>query len=102
MKVYVYIVECSDGTYYTGSTRNLEKRLYEHYSGEGPSYTRSRLPVKLVFQTEFPSFRDAVRFEKQVKGWNRKKKKALIEGRFELLHMLAECKNETHFSRYLS
>ncbi len=97
MKGYVYILKCSDDSYYTGSTHIFEKRIYEHKSCKGPSYTKNKLPVKVVFVLEFPNYFDALIFEKQVKGWSRKKKEALIGGNFALLPKLAECKNESHF-----
>ena len=97
LKGYVYILKCSDDSYYTGSTHNFEKRIYEHKSCKGPNYTKKKLPVKVVFVSEFPNYFDALIFEKQVKGWSRKKKEALIGGNFDLLPKLAECKNESHF-----
>ncbi len=97
MRGYIYILRCSDSSFYTGSTYNLQKRIYEHKSGKGPDWTKSRLPVEVVFVAEFPKYYDAQIFEKRVKGWTRKKKMALIEGEYELLPDLAECKNETHF-----
>lgn len=86
---HIYILECADGSYYTGSTVDLEKRLWEHQTGLGANYTRSRLPLKLVFCEFFRRVDDAFYREKQVQGWNRAKKKALIEGRFEDLPSLA-------------
>jgi len=71
---FVYILKCSDDSYYTGVTNSLEKRINEHESGLIKGYTSSRLPVKLVFSERFTDINDAIRFEKQVKGWNRKKK----------------------------
>lgn len=88
-KGYMYILECSDGSYYTGSTRDLERRIYQHQNGEGASYTRKRLPVKLVFQEEFSRIDEAYYREKQVQGWSRKKKQALINGNFDKLPELA-------------
>ena len=85
MPSYMYILECDDGSYYTGSTRNLEKRLWEHQNGEGASYTKKRLPVKLVYCESFDRVEDAFRREKQVQGWSRNKKQALMEGNPEKL-----------------
>jgi len=82
---YIYILECADGSYYTGSTWNLEKRLWEHQHGQGANYTRKRLPVKLVYFEECERIADAFRREKQIQGWSRRKKKALIEQNFEKL-----------------
>ena len=90
---YVYILECSDGTYYTGVTSNLEKRIKQHEASVYPdSYTSKRLPVKLVFYSEFTNINIAIDKEKQIKDWSRDKKKALIEGRFEDLPNLARKK----------
>ena len=99
MKGYMYILECADGSYYTGSTTDLELRLQQHQSGEGANHTRKRLPVRLVYYEEFDRIDEAFYREKQVQGWSKKKKEALINGDFEKLHQEAECKNETHYLR---
>ncbi len=96
---YMYILECADGSYYTGSTKNLERRLWQHQQGEGANHTAKRLPVKLVFCEYYERVVNAFEREKQVQGWSRKKKQALILGDTNLLHKLAECQNETHCSR---
>ncbi|MBP5971963.1 GIY-YIG nuclease family protein [Brasilonema sp. CT11] len=96
---YMYILECADGSYYTGSTKNLERRLWQHQQGLGANHTAKRLPVKLVFCEYYERVVDAFEREKQVQGWSRKKKQALIVGDTNLLHKLAECQNETHYSR---
>ncbi len=85
MKGFMYILECADGTYYTGSTKNLELRFQQHQNGEGANHTKKRLPVKLVYFEEFDRIDHAFYREKQVQGWSRKKKKALINGEFEML-----------------
>jgi putative endonuclease len=92
MKQYfVYILLCSDNSYYTGITNNLERRLYEHENGIDPkSYTFKRRPVKLVFQEMFTEVIQAIAFEKQVKGWSRAKKEALINGNWDLLPELSK------------
>ena len=95
MREWMYILECSDGSYYTGSTNNLELRLSQHQNGEGANHTKKRLPVKLVYFEEFERIDEAFYREKQVQGWSRKKKKALIDGSPEKLHELAKCMNET-------
>jgi putative endonuclease len=77
---WLYILECRDGTYYTGSTQDIERRLYEHQNGLGANYTRKRLPVRLVFCQEFSSISDAFYREQQIKNWSQEKKRALIEG----------------------
>jgi putative endonuclease len=80
---WVYILECADGSYYTGSTIDLERRIEEHRSGRGARYTRGRLPVKLAFAERQPSRREAMRKEYQLKRWPRKKKEALIRAQIE-------------------
>ena len=91
MKEYwVYILFCADGSYYTGMTNNLETRLAQHQEGtDSGSYTYKRRPVKLVFQQSFREVTDAIRAEKQIQGWSRKKKEALIDGKIQLLHELS-------------
>ena len=96
---YLYILECSDGTYYTGSTIDLEKRLWEHENGLGANHTKKRLPVKLVYAEAFDRIDDAFFREKQVQGWTHAKKKALIERNFSKIHELAECRNASHNPR---
>ncbi|RLK52192.1 GIY-YIG nuclease family protein [Microbacterium telephonicum] len=78
---HMYILECADGSFYVGSTRNLDKRLWEHESGLGAAYTRHRRPVRLVYCEEFTRVDDAFAREKQVQGWSRAKGIALIEER---------------------
>jgi type I restriction enzyme S subunit len=97
MEGYMYILQCADGSYYTGSTTNLELRLQQHQNGEGANHTRKHLPVKLVYFEEFDRIDKAFYREKQVQGWSRKKKEALINGQLDQLHDLAACKNETHY-----
>ena len=89
MKGWVYILECSDGSYYTGITNNLARRFTEHSSGEGANHTKKRLPVKFVYIEEYPRIDYAFYREKQVQGWSRKKKEALIFGDFTKLPELA-------------
>lgn len=76
---YMYILECADGSYYTGSTWNLEKRLWQYQNGEGANHTKKRLPVKLVYCEPYDRVEDAFRREKQIQGWSRRKKQALME-----------------------
>ena len=96
---YVYILECADGSYYTGVTNNIEKRIGEHNSDEFPTcYTSKRQPVKLVFSEEFNDIMQAIELEKQIKGWSRRKKKALIDENWEKLKLYS--KNYTQFGRY--
>jgi len=93
---FMYILECVDGSYYTGSTKDLERRLWEHQNGLGANHTAKRLPVKLVYYEECDRIDDAFYREKQVQGWSRKKKEALMASDTNQLHLLAECKNESH------
>jgi predicted GIY-YIG superfamily endonuclease len=86
---FTYILQCADGSYYTGSTDELEKRIAEHQNGEGCEWTRKRLPVEFLWRQEFPTRDEARAAELQIKKWSRAKKEALIAGKFELLHILA-------------
>ncbi|MCK9449830.1 MAG: GIY-YIG nuclease family protein [Bacteroidales bacterium] len=95
MKAYMYILECSDGSYYTGSTINLERRLLQHQRGEGANHTKKHLPVKLVYFEEYSRIDVAFYREKQVQGWSRQKKEALINREFNKLPVLA--RNRTQF-----
>ena len=90
---FVYILKCSDGSYYTGVTNDLNRRLFEHQNGIIKGYTSNRLPVELVYSASFNNISDAIRFEKQIKGWSRRKKEALIAGDFNLLKKLSKKKN---------
>ena len=96
-KGFVYILECSDGSLYTGSTIDLDKRMLEHEEGRGDNHTKKRLPVRFVYFEEYTTIGEAFRKEKQIQGWNRNKKKALIKENFEELKRLAECQNESHY-----
>ena len=89
-KAWVYILECADGSYYTGHTTNLELRLAEHKAGEIEGWTRHRLPVDLVFAQEMPTKDEAFLAERRIKGWSRAKKEALIAGDWDTVHQLAK------------
>ena len=90
MSAILYILCCSDGSYYVGTTRDsLEKRVSEHQTGTYDGYTAHRRPVKLVFQQAFERIEDAVSAERQIKGWRRAKKEALIRGDYPALPLLA-------------
>ena len=78
---YMYILGCSDGTSYVGNTVDLDRRLAQHAAGEGAHYTRHRLPVRLLYFEEGHDIEQAFLREKQVQGWGRAKRDALIEGR---------------------
>ena len=75
---YCYILQCSDGSYYTGWTNNLKKRLQAHQEGTGAKYTRGRTPVKLVHYETFPTKEEAMRREYEIKQLSRKEKEKLI------------------------
>ena len=87
---YMYILECSDLSLYVGSTRDLEHRLAQHCEGEGSHYTRTRLPVKLLYFEEFDRVSDAYLREKQVQGWSRAKRLALAKEQIEKLPGLSK------------
>lgn len=90
---YVYILKCSDDSYYTGITSNLEQRITDHNSGKfKDSYTSKRRPLDLVFYVEFTDINFAIDKEKQIKKWSRAKKEALINNEFEILPNLAKKK----------
>ncbi len=88
-KAWMYILECCDGSFYTGSTIDLERRLLQHQNGEGANHTKKRLPVKLIYSEEYQRIDTAFYREKQVQGWNRTKKLALINGEYEKLPELS-------------
>ncbi len=89
MAFYTYILKCSDASFYTGHTDNLEQRFAQHQSGFFTGYTYKRRPVELVWSENFPTRREALEAEKRIKGWTRAKKRALIEGDWGLLSELA-------------
>jgi putative endonuclease len=90
MSAWFYMLLCSDSSYYTGTTRSdVETRVAQHQDGTFDGYTASRRPVSLVFAQEFQRIEDAIAAERQVKGWRREKKEALIRGDLALLPALA-------------
>lgn len=96
----MYILECADGSCYTGSTNNLELHLAQHQAGEGADHTRSRLQLTLLYSEAFDRIDQAFYREKQIQKWSRKKKEALIRGATDKLKRLAECRNETHYRNF--
>ena len=87
---FVYILRCSDGSYYVGSARDtLERRVAEHNAGTYGGFTSTRRPVELVYAQEFANITDAIAAERQLKGWRREKKEALIRGNLDALRRLA-------------
>jgi putative endonuclease len=92
---YTYMLQCSDGSFYVGSTTHLEARLFQHEQGLGAEYTRRRLPVRLVWVEEHDSIAAAFSREKQVQNWGRAKRVALIEDRYADLPGLARRRRRT-------
>ena len=95
-KGYMYILKCNDDSFYTGSTIDLERRLTQHQNGEGANHTAKRLPIELIYWEEFIRIDWAFYREKQIQGWSRKKKIALIENQLDDLNLLSECQNSSH------
>jgi putative endonuclease len=96
---YVYILKCADNSYYTGITNDLLRRFYEHnHSLNKKSYTYSRRPVELVYYESFQKPKEAILWEKRIKGWTRLKKEALISGDIEELKRLSNKKGHTSTS----
>ena len=87
---FTYILRCADDSYYIGSTRDLEHRVWQHSTGRGSAYTSRRLPVTLVFAQEFDRIDDAYALEKRMQGWSRRKREAVIEGRLKDLPALSK------------
>lgn len=86
---HCYLLLCADGTYYCGHTDDIDLRFAQHQSGFFPGYTFKRRPVQLVWNEAFQTREDAKAAEKQIKGWSRAKKDALIAGDWKLLSRLA-------------
>ena len=95
MAFYVYILRCNDGSYYIGHTDNIEGRVVAHQRGEVSGYTQGRRPVQLVFVEEVSSRQVAFERERQIKGWSRAKKQALIEQDWMALVKLARSHGST-------
>ena len=102
MKTYfVYIIKCSDDSYYTGFTNNLVRRMIEHIEGKNKdSYTFDKRPIELVWFETFNDVLNAIAIEKQIKGWTRVKKEALIKEDWEKLVLCS--KNYTQFGKWSS
>ena len=90
---WIYILQCSDGSYYTGHTENLEIRLASHESGNVIGYTSTRLPVKLMFSQALTTREEAISAERQIKGWSRAKKEAMMQGDWQRVSELAKSSN---------
>jgi len=89
MSFWVYMLRCADASFYVGHTDDLERRIGQHKSGELPGYTHNRRPVELVFSQEFSTREEALVSERQIKGWSRAKKEALIRGDWKQIQRLA-------------
>ena len=89
MTFFTYLLRCNDGSYYAGHTEDLDLRLAQHRSGALGGYTGKRLPVKLVWSQNFPTREEAFNAERQIKGWSRAKKDALVAGDWERISRLA-------------
>ena len=96
MSAHVYILRCADGRYYVGITRDsLDHRVAQHNAGSFGGFTKRRRPVRLVYSQQFDRIVDAIAAERQLKGWSRAKKEALMSGDFDRLTVLA--RNRTEF-----
>ena len=89
MAFHVYILCCSDGSYYTGHTDNLDNRMAEHQGGEYGGYTSTRLPVQLLWSQDCTTREEALAAEQQIKGWSRKKKEAMMSGDWKTVQQIA-------------
>ena len=97
---YVYILKCSDGLTYTGITNNVSRRFEEHQKGLNKNcFTFKRRPLELIFYQEFNDVEQAIYFEKKIKKWSGKKKLAFASDDFDMVQILAECRNASH-SKY--
>ena len=94
--LYVYILKCADGTYYTGVTNDVDRRFAQHQEGiDTDAYTYLRRPVELVFAEMFTDYKLAITWEKRIKKWSGKKKEALIVQNWDRLKELSKCRNYT-------
>ena len=93
MAFYIYILSCIDNSYYVGHTDNIDQRISEHNIGLYSGYTSTRLPIKVLHVQEFGTRDEAIIAERQIKGWNRKKKEALINGDWETIKLLSNKKS---------
>jgi len=87
---YVYLLRCADGSYYVGQTDDLTKRMAEHDAGEGAAWTAGRLPVELAWSEDFGTRDEGREAERQIKGWSRAKKEALVRGDWDAIALLAK------------
>ena len=92
MRFWTYMLHCADRSFYVGHTDDIEARMAAHASGLVPGYTRSRLPVALVWSEQFPTRLEALTMERRIKGWSRAKKLALVRGAWDEISALARSK----------
>ena len=93
MAFWVYMLRCRDGSYYTGHTDDLERRIAQHHAGAMPGHTHDRRPLRLVFAQDFPTREEALAMELRIKGWSRAKKLALTDGDWETINRLGRGKH---------
>ncbi|NML07169.1 GIY-YIG nuclease family protein [Sphingomonas sp. G-3-2-10] len=93
MSFWAYILHCRGGVFYTGHTDNLERRIAQHETGAVDGFTSNLRPVKLVWCQDFPTRYEAIATERQIKGWSRTKKMALIRGDWDLISAFAKKKS---------
>ena len=97
---YVYILRCHDDSFYTGVTNDLERRLIQHDTGANiKCYTYDKRPLELFYFEHTTSIHAAINREKQIKGWSRRKKRALIEENIGRLKQFSFCVNRTNSKR---
>ncbi|APL94054.1 GIY-YIG nuclease family protein [Sphingobium indicum] len=94
MPFWTYLLHCADRSFYTGHTDNLETRIAQHETGAIPGHTQNRRPIKLVWSQEFGTRMEALEAERQIKGWSRAKKLALIREDWKLISTLARSNQE--------
>jgi predicted GIY-YIG superfamily endonuclease len=93
MAFWIYLLRCRDGSYYTGHTDDLERRIAEHDCGTIPCYTHDRRPLHMMFSQDFAPREEALAMERRLKGWSRAKKEALIDGDWEMINRLGRGKH---------
>lgn len=94
MSFWIYLLRCADGSFYAGHTDDLDKRIGEHATGACGGYTATRLPVELVWSQDCSTRIEALNFERQIKGWSRAKKEALIRGDWDEISRLAKTRSD--------
>lgn len=92
MPFWTYMLHCADRSFYIGHTDDLQTRVAQHETGAIPGYTQNRRPIKLVWSQEFGTRMEALEAERQIKGWSRAKKLALIREDWKLISTLARSK----------